>query len=172
MVNTTAYYPQFFTATILEWKKLLEPNKYKAIIIECLRFLVENKKVVINGFVIMDNHLHIIWQMYGSNEREKVQGSLLRNTAQKIKADLIENHPAVLEHLKVNAKDRTYQIWERNSLSIDLFTPSVFQQKLAYIHNNPVKAGLCKFPEEYYYSSAAFYETGKNEFVFLTHYSE
>ncbi len=48
---------------------------------------------------------------------------------------------------------------------------AVFIQKLAYIHNNPVVAGLCQFPEEYKYSSAAFYEKGIGEWDFITHYN-
>jgi hypothetical protein len=47
----------------------------------------------------------------------------------------------------------------------------VFDQKLEYIHYNPVKAGLCIYPEEYHYSSAKFYHTGIDDFKMLTHYS-
>lgn len=42
-------------------------------------------------------------------------------------------------------------------------------QKLEYIYGNPVKASLCKYPEEYYFSSAKFYETGIDDFNMLTH---
>jgi len=58
----------------------------------------------------------------------------------------------------------------RNSLGIDFFNEAVFIQKLDYIHYNPVKAGLCPLPEEYYYSSAKFYEYGMDDFGMLTHY--
>ena len=51
----------FFTATILYWKKLLKPDKYKQIIIESLKFLVAEKRVQVYGFVIMPNHIHLIW---------------------------------------------------------------------------------------------------------------
>jgi len=57
----TEYYPQFFTATILEWKHLLIEDKYKDIIIESLRFLVKEKRVVVYSFVLMPNHIHIIF---------------------------------------------------------------------------------------------------------------
>jgi putative transposase len=80
----------------------------------------------------------------------------------------------MLDSLRVNAKDRQYQIWERNSLSIPLWTKDVFIQKLIYIHNNPVKEpwNLVTYAEEYRYSSAAFYETGYDEFGLVTHYDE
>ncbi|GAB2808283.1 hypothetical protein [Ferruginibacter profundus] len=63
-----------------------------------------------------------------------------------------------------------YQFWKRESLSIELRTHAVYMQKLEYIHYNPVKAGLCIHPEEYYYSSAKFYFNGADDFGMLTHY--
>jgi hypothetical protein len=77
-----------------------------------------------------------------------------------------------LEEFKVAAKDRQYQIWERNSLSIDLWSMPVLLQKMNYIHQNPVRAGLCSLPEQYPYSSATFYETGIDAFGFLRHINE
>ena len=76
--------------------------------------------------------------------------------------------------MNVKAADRDYQVWERKSLSTDLFTKEVFLQKLNYIHNNPVqqKWKLAQLPEEYNFSSAKFYETGIDDFGFLTHYQE
>ena len=50
---------------------------------------------------------------------------------------------------KVNKYDREFQIWKREPLSIELLNETMFKQKLAYIHYNPVKAGLCALPEDY-----------------------
>ena len=169
-------HPQFFTATILEWKRLLKPEKYKDVIIGSLQFLVENNRIKVNSFVPMaigmDNHIHLIWQMMAGINPGSVQRDFMKYTAQKIKQDLIKNHPEVLAHFKVNAKDREYQFWERNALSIELTTLEMLKQKLEYIHYNPVMAGLCNLPEEYKYSTASFYETGVNDWDFVTHYAE
>ncbi len=94
----------------------------------------------------------------------------MKYTAQMMIKDLRNNHPQVLDKFRVKASDRTYQIWERNALSVSLWSQAVFKQKLDYIHNNPVVAGLCHFPEEYKYSSASFYEKGTGDWNFLTHY--
>jgi REP element-mobilizing transposase RayT len=165
-------YPQFFTATILEWKHLLADDNLKDIIIDSIRFLVKDGKVTVYGFVIMPNHIHLIWQVHDKYERSKVQLSFLRYTAQKIKFRLIDTGDKELENFKVKASDREYQFWERNALSVDLWSRPVFMQKLYYIHNNPVQAQwkLCNFPEEYKYSSFRFYEWGDNKFEFLSHY--
>jgi putative transposase len=165
-------YPQFFTATNLEWKRLLKPNKYKDIVISSMRFLVKDKRVKIFAFVIMENHIHLIWQMLPDNDPEAVQRDFLKYTAQRIKKDLQKNHPEVLSCFKVDAKDREYQFWERNALSVELRSHAVFIQKLEYIHWNPEKAGLCALPEEYKYSSAFFYETGVDNWGFLSHYRD
>lgn len=160
---------QFFTATCLEWKPLLKPDKYKDILIESLRFLVKNNRVIVYGFVLMQNHIHLIWQLHRGHNREDVQRDFLKFTAQTIKDDLKKHHPQVLEQFRVNAKDRAYQFWERNPLSIDLYTEKVIGQKLNYLHQNPVRAGLCRLAEEYRYSSAAFYHTGRDGWGFLSH---
>jgi len=68
----------------------------------------------------MENHIHLIWQMLPDNEPEAVQRNFLKYTAQRIKADLEKNQRKVLVHFKVDAKDREYQFWERNALSVEL----------------------------------------------------
>ena len=170
MEKYPTYWPEFYTATILEWKHLLKPDKYKQVIIDSLRYLTSNKQVSLYAFVIMSNHIHLIWQAMPGKTPTEIQHSFMKYTAQQIKFDLVKNHPAVLEKFRVNARDRTYQFWERNSLGIELNTNPVFMQKLEYIHYNPVKAGLCLLPEEYYFSSAAFYHSGLDNFGILTHY--
>ena len=170
-MENLAYYPQFFTATILGWKMLLKQDKYKDVLIGSMRFLVQERRVWIYGFSIMSNHMHVIWQMREGQERKDVQRDFLKFTSRTIQVDLKENHPAVLKHFEVNLKDRKCQIWKRRPLSVDLYTREVLLQKLNYIHNNPVKAGLCSLPEEYDYSSAAFYLKGDTSFEFLTHYA-
>ena len=168
------YFPQFFTATILEWKHLLKNDKYKDIIIESLRFLVKNGRVKVYSFVIMPNHMHLIWQIQAGHKRDNVQRDFLKYTAQQIRFDMRANYSQWLKEFEVNAKDRRHQFWERNPLSIDLYSREVVYQKLRYIHANPIqeKWKLANIPEEYWFSSARFYELGVDDFGFLTHYLE
>lgn len=95
----------------------------------------------------------------------------MKYTAQQLKRSLASNNKEYLVSFKVNKYDRDYQFWKREQLVIELITPSVFEQKIDYIHYNPVVAGLCNYPEEYYYSSANFYLDGTDDFGILTHYS-
>jgi REP element-mobilizing transposase RayT len=169
-MNFSEFYPDYFTATILEWKHLLKPEKYKDIIVSSLEFLVNEKRIVLYGFAIMSNHIHLIWQIQQGHLPKDVQQSFMKYTSQMIIKDLRNNHPIVLERFLVKASDRKYQIWERNPLRVALWNQKVFKQKLDYIHDNPVAAGLCEFAEDYHYSSASFYNKASNNWSFLTHY--
>ncbi len=161
---------EFLTVTCLEWKHILTEDIFKDIIIESLTYLTKSQRIYVYGFVIMSNHFHLIWQMMGDHQRSDVQRDFLKYTGQQILKTMHKQQSEILKDLLVNAKDRKHQVWERNSLGVPLWSPEVFRQKLDYIHNNPVKAGLCKLPEDYKYSSARFYEKNEKDWVFLTHY--
>ena len=165
------YWPQYFTSTIYEWKHLLSENSCKEILIDSLRFLVNNKKITLNAFVIMSNHFHSIWQPLFGFTPKMIQESFMKHTSKQLINALGQNNQVFLNECLVNKADRKYQIWKRRPLSVELFTPAVFNQKLEYIHNNPVEAGLCKYPEEYYYSSARYYHDGIDYFNILTQFS-
>jgi hypothetical protein len=92
-------------------------------------------------------------------------------TAKAIMKKLLLHKPDILEELKVNKYDRTYQIWKREPLIIELLSQKAFLQKSGCIHRNSVKAGLVNLTEEYKYSSAKFYIMGIDELNIITHYT-
>ncbi len=146
----------FFTATILNWYHLLEDDKDKELIMNSLKYLVEKDKIILSAFVIMPNHIHLVWKIKNKLKLQNIQRDFLKFTAQSIKKDLLKNNSNILEKFYVGLKDREYQFWQRNPLTIELFTEKVTKQKIDYIHYNPVneKWKLCKIPQEYKYSSA------------------
>lgn len=81
----------------------------------------------------------------------------------------------LLDDIVVNAKDRIYQLWERNAFWFELDNDTTLLQKLNYIHNNPLqeKWQLAENAEDYLFLSAAFYySNNNNNFNFLVHYNE
>jgi len=90
----------FWTATINNWYKLLEQDSLKQIIIDSLWYLHLNNKIEVYGFVIMPNHIHLIWKIKALNGKEMPQGSLLKHTAHLFKKHLQTNNPLLLEFLK------------------------------------------------------------------------
>ena len=157
----------FLTATIHKWLPLLESKENKELIINYLKKLSDENKIVVYGFVIMPNHVHIIWKQNDMNGKETPQGSFLKYTAHEFLKSLKlkrENHKYA-----VVVANKQHEIWQRDSLSIEIYSKEVAKQKLNYIHFNPVngKWALAKDDLDYYYSSARFYENGVNEFGFL-----
>ena len=164
----------FFTATNLQWKKLLAEDIHKQIITDSLRFLVKEGRIKVTGFVIMPNHIHLIWQILKPFKKSDVQRDFLKYTAQQIRFEMIKNNSLLLDQIVVNSKDRKTQIWERKALSFELDNTQTLLQKLNYIHNNPLqeKWKLVNLQEEYAFSSAGFYLKEDKKFDFITHFSE
>ena len=91
-----------------------------------LAFLQRDQRMFLYGFVIMSNHLHLIWQPLGDHTAKQNQHNFLKYTAQQIKFHLLEHGRVELEIYRVKAADREFQFWERNSLSIELYSTNVF----------------------------------------------
>jgi len=96
-------------------------EEFKNIIISSLAFIVADKRAIIYGFVVMSNHVHIIWQVEDGHILSDVQHSFMKYTAQMMLKGLRNHHPEIMEGFRVDAADRKYQIWERNLLSVALW---------------------------------------------------
>jgi putative transposase len=160
----------FITSTILNWNHLLSNDSYKNIIINEWRHRVQLGHIKIYGFVIMPNHYHAVINILSPAIPADILRDIHKWISRQIINDLKVTAPQELNKYKVEAKDRTYQIWERNALTIVLYTPDVIAQKLKYIHENPLQEHwkLVNTPENYKYSSAGFYSQNEMSWDFLT----
>src|SRR5690554_7050134 len=94
----------FSTATIMGWQMLLKPDKYKKIVIDSLSYLVHKNKIRVYGFVIMPNHIHIIWELLDMNGKEMPHASFFKFTSHVLQKDLTQHHPFVLERFSVDSE--------------------------------------------------------------------
>ncbi|MES2647642.1 MAG: transposase [Bacteroidota bacterium] len=161
----------FWTATINGWKHLMSEDTMKMEVIQSLQWLVHRKLITVYAFVIMPNHLHLIWRVNANNGRESPQGSLLKFTAHQFRKILYNTNQEALKAYEVVANNKSHEFWQRDSLAVLLYNRPFLLQKITYIHNNPVAKHwqLSESPEAYRFSSASFYETGIDEFGILTH---
>ncbi len=158
----------FWTASINSWYHLLAEDRFKEVIISSLRNLSERGIIDVYAFVIMPNHIHFIWRTNKLNGKETAQGSFLKFTAHAFKKMLIAD-PAELSKYAVNAHNKKYEFWQRDSLAVHLYSSNVILQKLNYIHLNPLAPHwqLAIDPCDYKYSSAKYYERNEKDFDFL-----
>ena len=50
----------FITATVVDWIDVFTRKSFKDIVIDCLAICIENKGLILYGYVIMSNHIHLI----------------------------------------------------------------------------------------------------------------
>jgi hypothetical protein len=172
MENNSKNSPELKTIICLKEKPILADDSFKDIVISSLKFIAQSNRAMVYGFVIMNNRLQILWQMMGNSKTEEVQRDFLKFTAQQILRKLRREENPMLTELLVEARDRKYQVWKRNSRSVLIDDKELAQEKLQDMHNNPVKDGVCHNPAEYKYSSAGFYETNSRAWDFLMPWSQ
>jgi putative transposase len=164
----------FYTASILNWRHLLQTDKFKQIILDSLIYLISKEKIKVYGFVIMPNHIHLIWENITVNGKEMPYASFMKFTGHRFLEELRKANDPMLEQFRVERNSRSHQFWQRNALPIRLYDRKILEQKLNYIHLNPLQEhwNLVNDPNDYYFSSCSYYEQGDNRFNWLTHYMD
>jgi putative transposase len=159
----------FLTITTVGWVDIFTRSSYRDIVINSLRFCQLRKGLVVNAYVIMSNHIHLIAYAREGYELSAIIRDFKKFTATTILKTIIQNSGESRSewmlrlfkyHAKHNSSNDTYQLWQKGNHPIELVSPKWIWQKLNYIHLNPVRAGLVENPEDYLYSSAGYYERG------------
>ncbi|MEO5912282.1 MAG: hypothetical protein ABIP95_15445 [Pelobium sp.] len=99
----------FWTATIKDWKHLLSNDEFKIIIINSLKELVLREKILLYAFVIMPNHIHLVWEMKTLNGKEMPNASFNKFTAHQFQKTLRLTNPELLSQFKVEEQERKYR---------------------------------------------------------------
>lgn len=165
---------QFFTATINSWQKLLADDRFKDIIVDSLEWFHTQNRAAINGFIIMPNHIHLLWTSLGNIDAPQNENALIKFTAHEFKKIMIRTNDKRLNDYISTQHDREFHFWERRSRTIDVMSRKIAEQKLDYMHANPLQArwNLVSRAEDYSYSSARYYLLNKASFTFLKHYMD
>ena len=122
----------------------------------------------------MPNHLHIIWEMLRKNGKEMPYASFNKFTSHQFLHNLRTRYPTELSPYEETDVDRKHRFWQRDPLAVRMDSKEKVEQKLEYIHLNPLQEhwSLVTKPEDYPWSSAQFYETGIDQFKMITDYRE
>jgi len=154
----------FLTFTVVGWVDVFSRKIYKDILIESLKYCQTNKGLHIFAFVIMTNHLHLLANCENENLSEIIR-DLKKHTSKKIIETIITEPESRKEWMlnlfsfeaSKHTRNKNFQFWIQNNRPIEISSNKFIKQKVMYIHNNPVRAGIVEFPEQYLYSSARNY---------------
>ncbi|MEO6884465.1 MAG: transposase [Bacteroidia bacterium] len=154
----------FITLQVVKWVDIFTRQCYRDIIITNLAYCQKNKELQVYAWVIMSNHIHLLVR----SQKEELS-SILRDfksyTSKKIIEEINSCNESRKEWMLKLFKDAAfkhkrnseYQFWTHENHAEHIYSNNFMEQKLDYIHNNPVRAGLVEKPEEYSYSSAKDY---------------
>jgi putative transposase len=105
----------FWTATVNSWKHLLAEDQMKMEIIQLLQWLKARELIAVYAFVIMPNHMHLVWQLLQPNGKESAKGSLLKFTAHRFRRLLLDTNPVLLETYRSTASKELHEFWQPDS---------------------------------------------------------
>jgi REP element-mobilizing transposase RayT len=154
----------YVTFQIIRWIDIFTRCIYRDIVIESLRFCQQNKGLEIYAFVIMSNHIHLMIRSEKGKLSEIVH-DFKSFTAKKI-LETIHTEPEsrrdwMLNLFEFSAKQHKraekYQIWTHENHAEIIYSNTFIHEKINYIHENPVRAGIVENAEDYLYSSARNY---------------
>ncbi len=151
--------PHFLTCTVVGWLPIFTRTETVQIVLDSWRFLQTERRLVVYGYVVLENHVHLI---ASAEDLGKEIGDFKSYTARRSsipsKRGEFISCLQQLEFFKAKHKvDRKYQLWQEGSHPQLIQDEDMMRQKLEYIHNNPVKRGYVDDPVHWRYSSARNY---------------
>ncbi len=151
-IDTPCY---FITSVTHDRLPIFRTDKLKQIVCNALDEARKSADLLYFGYAIMPDHFHIVTD--GKRPPSDTVRFLNGITAKRVLDYLKENEfTSSLLKLRETVKERGYKhsVWEHHSDKFLLTSKDTFQQKIEYIHNNPIKDGLVERAEDYLYSSA------------------
>jgi REP element-mobilizing transposase RayT len=160
-------YAYFVTWSVVNWLPLFENPWYRQIVLDSLAHLREHKSTQVNAFVVMATQAHaVLWPRDGIDVSDVLR-DFKRHTSRAISREAAKREDN--GHLQVFAAARLshrsgrgeYQVWQEGSHPEAIYSDDFSRQKIEYVHNNPVRAGLVNKAEDWEYSSARAYLLGE-----------
>jgi putative transposase len=150
-------YAHYVTFSCYKRRKVLDSDRCKQVVIGCLAAQLNRQSGICVGFVLMTDHVHaLLWFP------EENQISLFMNKWKDVSSVMIADACATQfprYWQKLPAGD---PIWQTRYYDFNVFSAAKLREKLTYMHNNPVRAGLVKEAEAWPWSSARFWTLGKS----------
>jgi REP element-mobilizing transposase RayT len=155
----------FLTFTVVDWVDVFSRKEYRFIVIDSLNFCIKEKGLIVFAWVLMSNHLHLIAKARTGSELSSIIRDLKKFTAHKIINEMKEISESRREWIlkkfvfagKRLRRISGYKFWKDDNHAILLDNNELIDQKLEYIHHNPIAAMLVDRPQHYVFSSARDY---------------
>ena len=162
----------FVTSTVVDWIDVFTRNLYRDILLDTFRFCQLNQGLQTHAWVLMPNHFHLICSFINNANPGMVIKNIKSFTAIKLIDAIINNHQESRkkwmldifeERGKINKSNYRFQFWQHENHPVLLNNEKMYNQRINYLHENPVKAGFVSEPQDWMYSSAVDYYTANRK---------
>jgi REP element-mobilizing transposase RayT len=112
----------------------------------------------------MSNHIHLIAKSE-TQDLSDILRDFKKFTSKRIIEKIEESSESrknwmlrlFMHAAKRQNKKGTYQVWTHENHAIQLYSNAMIEEKVNYVHSNPVRSGIVANPDDYLYSSARNY---------------
>ena len=139
----------FLTCTVVNWVDVFTRKDYADIVEDSLNFCIEKKGLIVYGYVIMSNHVHLIASAKQGYVLADIIRDLKKFSSRAITAAINDNIQESRKDWMIwmfkrageaNSNNNTYQFWQQDNHPIELSTNEMMDQRLNYLHVNPVRS--------------------------------
>ena len=148
IIYDTESHAHFITFSCYKRRRILDEDVHKKIVIGVMGSQLAKQDGLCHGFVIMPNHVHAVISFQLPEQLGYFMKQWKQRSSVKIKKSLFEYGK------NYASWDYSEPIWQRKYYDFNIFSIKKSNEKLEYIHNNPVRAGLVEYPEDWLYSSS------------------
>lgn len=140
---------------------LLTNEQWRKQLARCLDSATEGERIELVAFVFMPEHLHLL--IHPRNVNPSIGRFLARVKqpfSRQVKDSLAASGSPLLHRLTVQERPgkTCFRFWQEGpGFDRNLFSPAAIAASLDYIHQNPVRRGLCKRAVDWKWSSARYY---------------
>jgi REP element-mobilizing transposase RayT len=159
----------FVSFAVVNWIDLFTRPEYNKVLLSSLRFCQNEKGLAVYAWCMMPSHVHLIIGTK-SNDMQNILRDYKSFTSGKLREEILK-HPSksrrewliwMMERAgKKNTNNKGWQLWQQHNQPIELSTNEMLDQRLHYLHMNPVVSGYVNEPEHWRFSSAIGYSGGK-----------
>ncbi|ALI97783.1 REP-associated tyrosine transposase [Rufibacter tibetensis] len=159
----------FVSFAVVYWIDVFTREEYFQIVTDSLAYCRKHKEMEIYAWCVMPSHVHLLFRAKDNNPgallkdfkthtSKQMQNAIAHNIQESRKEWMLW----LMERAGLKSSNiQKRQFWQQHNQPVELWSPSIIDQKIDYIHQNPVEAGFVAEPHHWKYSSALDYSGGK-----------
>lgn len=159
----------FTTCTVVDWIDVFTRPEYKYIITDSLNYCIKNKGLDVFAWVLMTNHLHLLARARKGTALTHIMRDFKKFTSKRLSEEILEigesRRDWMLDRFDFLARKtqraENYKVWRDGFHPLLMQYPDWIEQRINYIHQNPVLQEIVTRPEDYKFSSAVDYSGEK-----------